>query len=290
MELNFRSLSLPVVHEPSIKSLFCELRFGDRVLSTGTGFVVQKGGRAYLLTNRHNVTGRHQETGECLSDTKGTPDNIVIHHHVTGRLGEWVGRGEQLYEEDGKARWREHPQYGARADVVALPLTNLDGVQLYPYDLADFPNVAIGPSEVVSVVGFPFGMSTGGFLPIWATGFVASEPEVKTDGKDLPIFFIDCRSRPGQSGSAVVAYRNGGTFPMVGGGTVMYGGPVTKLLGIYSGRVNPESDIGIVWKTSVLIGLIDDQRELIAVTVKLSQPYKLSFGDLVHAREEQANG
>jgi len=51
---------------------------------------------------------------------------------------------------------------GVRADFVALPLTQLNDVQLYPYTLGvGDPAILIAPAEVVSVVGFPFGITAG---------------------------------------------------------------------------------------------------------------------------------
>ena len=41
------------------------------------------------------------------------------------------------------------------------------------------------------------------------------------------------------------------------GRVVMFTGLATCLLGIYSGRINKESDLGIVWKTSAIKELID---------------------------------
>ncbi|WP_202908959.1 S1 family peptidase [Cognatilysobacter segetis] len=261
---------MPAVQLPSVKSLLCEMRFGDRILSTGTGFVVRNGATAFLLTNRHNVTGRRNDSGELLSKTGGVPDNIVIHHHVSGRLGVWEARQEPLFALDGAPLWREHPLHGRRADVVALPLKNIEGVDLYPYELTDEPRIAVAPGDIVSVVGFPFGMSTGGMLPIWATGFVASEPQVGVNASDLPIFYIDCRSRQGQSGSAVIAHRSGGMVALEGGNSAVFDGPVTRLLGIYSGRVNAESDIGIVWRTSALHGLVEDTTNFLTKSFPLS--------------------
>ncbi|WP_134681317.1 hypothetical protein [Paracoccus ravus] len=112
----------------------------------------------------------------------------------------------------------------------------------------------IGPADAISVVGFPFGIKAGGVYPVWATGFIASEPII--DFNNLPIQLIDCRSRQGQSGSPVLAYRSGGAVAMEDGSIATYPGPVSKLIGIYSGRVNAESDIGIVWKTSSILELV----------------------------------
>jgi hypothetical protein len=114
--------------------------------------------------------------------------------------------------------------------------------------------IAVGPSEVVSVVGFPFGITGGGMFGVWATGFVATEPDI--DHENLPVVLIDCRSRPGQSGSPVIAHRSGGSVTMASGTTRIGGGPVTRLLGMYSGRIHPESDLGTVWKVRALHELV----------------------------------
>lgn len=39
---------------------------------------------------------------------------------------------------------------------------------------------------------------------------------------------------------------------MANGDSAAFNGPVSKFIGIYSGRINPESDIGIVWKASAI--------------------------------------
>lgn len=246
---------MPMIAEPSVKSLLLEMRVNGTPLATGTGFVCASAKGAVLLTNRHNVTGVHQETGKALSPTGGLPNEVVIVHNYAGVLGRWLPVVEPLLDANGTPRWREHPTLGAKADFVALPLTNLTNVELRPYTPASpGPEIAVGPGEVVSVVGFPFGITAGGAFAVWATGFMASEPEV--DFNQLPIFLIDCRSRPGQSGSAVIAYRAGGAVPMKDGSSAMFGGPVDRFLGIYSGRINSESDLGIVWKASALAELI----------------------------------
>ena len=136
-----------------------------------------------------------------------------------------------------------------------MPLTNLSDVDLYPYDLSNTEtDILVGPADPVSVIGFPFGIQAGGSLAVWATGFIATEMDV--DFNELPVFLVDCRSRPGQSGSAVVAHRNGGAVAMSGGSAGIFPGSVTKFLGIYSGRVNEQSDLGIVWKATALKELI----------------------------------
>lgn len=247
------------IAKPSVQSLLLEMRFNGQPLSTGTGFVSPSAKGPVLITNRHNVTGRRQDDNKPMSPTGGTPNEVVVYHNLIGELGSWERKIETLYtdSENEKKRWVEHPVLGAKADIVALPLTQLNGVELYPYDpKSPGEDIFVGPADPVSVIGFPFGISAGGLFAVWSTGFIASEPNVDFDG--LPIQLIDCRSRQGQSGSPVLAYRSGGMTAMADGGSSVFSGPVSKLIGIYSGRINAESDIGKVWKTSAILELVNN--------------------------------
>lgn len=242
------------IEQPSVQSLLLQMRYGDTLLGTATGFVVHTAHGPALVTNRHVVTGRDQATGEPLSKTAGIPDNLAIWHNRHNALGQWVSKREPLYD-DGQPRWREHPTLGAKADLALLPLTDDAECQLYPYDPSSpGPDILVVPSDPVSVVGFPFGMSGGGLFAIWATGFLATEPVA--DFGDLPVVLVDCRGRQGQSGSPVVAYRSGGSATLANGSMVMGTGAMWKFIGVYSGRVNSESDLGIVWKASAVAELV----------------------------------
>ncbi|SHO23876.1 Putative uncharacterized protein [Moritella viscosa] len=115
---------------PTAKSLFIGMYFGDTLLSSGTAFLAanNKESHCALITNRHNVTGRNQDTGECL-DKKyaGIPDAIAIHFHKNIEnkecLGEeWLEVRLPLYRGDGTPYWIEHPELGEKVDVVALNL------------------------------------------------------------------------------------------------------------------------------------------------------------------------
>lgn len=240
-----------VLAKPSVQSLLLQMAVNDHPLSTGTGFVCQSRRGPVLITNRHNFTGRDNITGQPLSPTGGIPDRVTILHNKRRQLGRWVPREESLIGEP----WIEHPTLRENADFVALPLTNLDDVELYPYEPPRETDVRLGPGAIVSVVGFPFGLRAGGSLAVWATGFIATEPDVNFN--DLPIFLVDCRTRPGQSGSAVIFNSDGGMLTLKDGSIVARHGSTTILLGVYSGRINKESDIGIVWKASAILELIE---------------------------------
>jgi hypothetical protein len=246
---------MPAITPQSVQSLLLVMQSQGQQLGTGTGFVAQTANGPVLLTNWHVLSGRRPDTNEVLSETGLVPDEVIIIHNRANRLGEWVSRTERLLGPDGSL-WIEYPVLGHQADFVALPLTQLNDVQLYPYSLGvGDPPIRCGPADTVSVIGFPFGIQAGGSLAVWATGFIASEPDI--DFNNLPIFLIDCRSRPGQSGSAVISYKSGGMVGMEDGSSRGYSGPVFRFLGIYSGRINAESDLGLVWKAAAIRQLTD---------------------------------
>jgi hypothetical protein len=135
--------------------------------------------------------------------------------------------------------------------VVALNLSWANDVWKFPYYMKttlDRPDLVLGPADTVSVIGFPFGLSSVARFPVWATGFLAQELSLVT--ADNPVFLIDCRTRQGQSGSAVIAYRAGTYRTRNKEGRVqstLSPTPTWEFLGIYSNRVNKESDLGKVW-------------------------------------------
>ena len=214
------------------------------------------------MTARHNVTGRHNDTQSCLSKTGAIPDSVVIYFHKGGgfdSMGEWIPITLPLYREDGSPWWYEHPKLGATVDVVALNLRWGSDVTKVPYYLTtnlDRINLVIDPGETVSVIGFPFGLSSSMRFPIWATGFLAQELSLLTP--DNPVFLIDCRTRQGQSGSPVIAYRASGYRCIENGRVItrLNVPPAWELLGLYTGRVNADSDLGRVWHMSVLEELL----------------------------------
>jgi len=273
---------------PSLKSLYIEMFFGETLLSSGTATLVanDKESICTLITNRHNVTGRHQETGKCLNRNAAIPDNIVIHFHenIEGEKtgNNWKKVKLPLYRDDDTPFWIEHPTLGEKADIVALNLTWGSDVVKMPYYLKgslDSADMLVGPAEPVSVIGFPFGLSSYGKLPIWATGFMAQELDLISS--EQPVFLIDSRTRQGQSGSPVIAYRPSGYRSTNEKGlpiATMTAEKKWEFLGIYSGRVNPESDLGKVWHVSAIRELYNEaekemeRRNKIAENNKLIEP------------------
>lgn len=241
------------IEKESVQSLFLEMFFNESHLASGTGFVVQTSGCVALVTNRHNVTGRRQDNNKPLSPTGGVPNMIRVWRNAEEGIDCWIAIDYKLYDDDGIPLWIEHPTLGAAADFVAILMDTPPEVVDYPYSTATPANeIYVRASEIVSIIGFPFGQAAGGLFGVWVSGFVASEPDVNYNG--LPQFLVDCRSRPGQSGSPVLAVRHG--IANLKGGKIAMGVHLVELVGIYSGRITEQSDIGIVWKRSAIDELV----------------------------------
>lgn len=248
---------MDTIAPPSRQAVFIELAFNQTTLATGTGFFIRgASGADYLVTNRHNVTGRDQVTHECLSRTGGVPNEIVVHFRSTETRGAPTIQLRLPLLEGERNLWVEHPTFGDRADFVALPITVPEKAEFQPFDPSQpGDSILLEPAEPISVVGFPFGLVAGESFPVWATGFIATDPEIDFDG--LPLMLIDCRTRQGQSGSPVVAYRAGGAYAQARGTLAIADEHACKFLGIYSGRINKESDLGKVWKATAICQLAE---------------------------------
>lgn len=241
----------PVLIDPlSTQSLLVETTANGHSLMTATAFVVSRNGQSFLVTNWHVLAGRNPETNQPTHPSAAIPDTVRIVHHSKGRLGTWHLVEEPLYQPDGSPRWLEHAQ-GQSIDVVALPLSNVPAVvEIFPLDLAlADADLIPQPAMSVSIIGFPFGLSAGGAWPIWKTGHIATDPDVDFDGR--PSFLIDATTRSGMSGSPVVVRSAGGHMTR-SGNYILAGGITTKFLGIYSGRIRDDVELGRVWRPRVL--------------------------------------
>src|ERR1035441_7118809 len=74
------ALTDPILELPSLAAQYVEpLTPTGTAESHSTGFFVRDAdGRPYLVTNRHVVTGRDQNTGKELSDRMGTPSALRV--------------------------------------------------------------------------------------------------------------------------------------------------------------------------------------------------------------------
>ncbi len=250
------------VNPASLQSLCLELTAEGRVLGSATGFVVDAGRHPVLVTSWHVLSGRDARSGEHLWEAQ--PDEVRIHHHSQAGAGETVQVSEPLLDAYRQPLWSTHPVYGPRVDVAALPLTQLEGVTLHCRRIADLARADAGAAVMtdVSVVGFPFGLRKAGEPVVWIRGAVATEHELDYD--DRPCFLVDARTGHGQAGSPVLVRnepvtRTNGAAP--GPHDHLDG---TTLVGVYSGRISDETDLGLAWKTAAVVEvLVNAQSESI---------------------------
>lgn len=271
------------------------MRFGAIALSTGTGVLYKRGEKHFIVTAWHNVTGRHPETMECLSDTLAVPDNIVatIAISYSGHFSNRMALVLPLLGEE-KALFYIHQKNWPRVDVVAIPFdptvdhimehwsegeiqkkvsfrpqhvvekglsTEINPVQKFlvpDEDLARKWLETVEVTEELFIPGYPQNIQDYYAQPVWKRATIASS--VQSGWNREPKFLVDSASKSGMSGSPVFYYSPNGEV-RVNGGTYRFNQDVAILAGIYVGRmgVTKESDpqIGTVWHQSVIDQIID---------------------------------
>ncbi|ELP69699.1 trypsin-like peptidase domain-containing protein [Streptomyces turgidiscabies] len=267
------------VNTLSFSALYIEAWFRSRGegpdvrLGSGTGFLVGVPDDFWLVTAGHVVSGRNTETGELEDDRGLWPDYLRVRFARQGEGGEFepVDQEVALYADGDEAQvpvWRSPAQQ--RADVAAVPIGSVPEGAVDAFLLTGWPTVrdlypqdrragagaeadAELPLRVMDrlyVLGFPFGDTGSWPFAVWTAAPVASEPLARWNG--LPGFLLDSRTRSGQSGAPVLMHIRPGEMVLAGGEVHVHEEWVTALVGVYSGRLNENSDLGMVWTTEVL--------------------------------------
>lgn len=242
--------SIDLYSMSSVKLVPC---YEEMTLGVATGFCVNNQGRDYLCTNWHVVSGRDPDTGKCIEKSLVIPDRLKIQFHSLAFVGQTITFTINLYDDKGDPVWIEHPD-GGRVDVVLIPF-HFEKVNPYSLSIVSKKGFSTRPGSIVHVVGFPLGLSNNGWLPIWKTGNIASDVDLDFE-EGRPAFLIDATTRGGMSGSPVYA-RSFGSLPNSDGSVDLHSGVFTEFLGVYSGRLHKESEVGRVWRPSVLQDIFD---------------------------------
>ena len=260
------------------------------VISSGTGFFYETGNRWFLVTNLHNVTGRDFQTGKVISELARVPSRLVAKLSTYdlggGQDGNFAIGPHNVPLYDGtQARWLEHPEASSSFDVVAIPWERPEACPDFMHNAANRiskDNIPVEPGCTVFVVGFPEAISVGFGLPLWKSGYVASEPHYDVTlggrlqdyggllgGRCVPAFFIDAQTRKGMSGSPVFA-RYYGPWDMNDpyrpvnpdeqgfwnrDDVTLWGSVGTQFVGCYSGRIasrENEAALGLCWRYDVI--------------------------------------
>jgi len=241
-----------MVDSLSLTSVYIEVFFESVRISNASGFIIKNLSKYFLVTNRHVVTGRHAITDDYISKKGAIGSHLKVWAQKQQQSNyEGVCIDVPLYTRDSDTpelenrSWLEHPK-GRAIDVVLVPLNDLkESIHTFNLQLAD-TSLFLPLTMPISLIGYPLGITSFQKLPFWVTGFIASENEVDKDK-----LYVNVPGRRGLSGAPVISRQLGG-FPDANGNIFMNGIPRDKFVGIYSGRLHDESDIGCIWKPKVI--------------------------------------
>ena len=276
--------------EQGIRSTYSQCPFEIQVwddqgiISTGSGFFYEADNEWFLITNWHNFSGRHFLTKDPLSRRAPTFIKAKIASYLLpSNSFTAIAQRVDIYE-NYEPLWFEHPKIGSLCDVVALPMERPQSCPEFMHNAANRispTRIPVEPGCTVFIVGFPRSISVGFGLPLWKSGYIASEPyyDVTIDGTiselgglqngiDLPAFFIDSQTREGMSGSPVFALYIGAwdmsnPYKPIDGkepgfwnrSDVALSGRGMEFIGCYSGRVGNKEEgaaLGLCWREAVI--------------------------------------
>lgn len=259
-------------------------------ISTGSAFFFEVDDEWFLITNWHNVSGKNFLTKEPLGSDHRFPIRLIA------KLSSYdVGDGKgsfgiapldvPIYGGDVREPlWFEHPEIGSQCDVVALPLERPKSCPEFMHNAVnriDDIRIPVEPGGTVFIIGFPYGISVGFGLPLWKSGYIASEPHYDITihgeqweygglrgGIELPAFFIDSQTREGMSGSPVFAHYVGNwdsadpyraldmeDSEFWSRNDVFLGSRGIEFVGCYSGRIMSREEgaaLGLCWRKSAI--------------------------------------
>ena len=275
----------PVIRGPLTWCPFQILQYdGEEVIGAGTGFFYEHDGQSFLVTNWHVITGRDPFKKTAMHPQGRIPDRLLV-KFGTSPDAEPTDSGDrrvrfnahlvETYDADGP-KWYEHPDLGSDCDVIALPVNPDFWLAHKPANRLSSDRVPMRPGMVIFVVGFPLALSVGPGLPLWKSGYIASEPgfDVRIGGQlsavgglqgapRWPAFFIDAQTRQGMSGAPVFAYYTGSwnphdpyeseDAPLTD--SHILGGEAAEFVGCYSGRVlasEHEAALGLCWRVDAI--------------------------------------
>ena len=262
----------------------------DKLVSIGTGFFFEADGKWFLITNWHVVSGIHPFSKIPLLNSGRFPTKLVaklFSYEIGTKDYEFgiVPFEIPLYEINRhKPVWLEHSRFGSGCDVIAIPMERPESCPHFMHNAANCINtirIPVKPGCTVFIIGFPRAISVGFGLPIWKSGYIASEPHYDvtvggearalgglSGGIELPAFFIDSQTREGMSGSPVFANYIGSwntTDPYEGfdpdapdffeRSDIAWGHNSMEFVGCYSGRILDNEDgaaLGLCWRKDVI--------------------------------------
>jgi hypothetical protein len=259
---------------------YIETYFDNKKLSNASGFFWSHGGRHFLISNWHVLSGRNHINKEPISKYACIPNRISFsalkltpaNENGTQNLYFNPIEAPLLDGTEKHSLWLEHHEYGSRVDIGALDVTDLiAGYHIVPAnELEDDAVLDCYVSQDVFIIGYPFGRLSGDTYPIWKRGTFARDPS--SDFDNLPKMLVDTATREGMSGSVVLARRSmvhRDAYMTRSGQTRGYSyisGRLDVVVGIYSGRHHADferAQLGIVWKRRIIEEVVASGRPIV---------------------------
>ncbi|MFC0877762.1 serine protease [Saccharicrinis sp. FJH2] len=247
------SFSQMITRMESLQSLYLEVCKDGKTIGSATGFIIKSKTQNYLVTNYHVVTNKNPSNKKWLNPNNMVSPNEIYIMHNGEKLGEYNPKVERLIKNNGKPLWFEFKIDDATADVVALPLKDTLNISIFPiiYKSRYDTLLKLIPTDVVYVLGFPKGVHSAPFMPIWKSGIISSEPDINQENK--PIMWIDVNGVGGMSGAPVYFISN--RYYDKSGASNIVSNQISVFLGIFS---HGENDVfGALWKAQYLKDLFD---------------------------------
>lgn len=242
------------IQRETVQSLYLELYKDTTPIASGTGFIIKSKTKNYLVTNYHVLTNKNPVTGQWLDPRVPISPNRIAIVQNAQKLGDHIIKWERLLDDKGNPLWFQNKINNEMVDVVELPLHDTTNITIYPVPYQNIPpdSFAIAPTDRVFILGFPLGLKSAPFFPIWKSGLIASEPDVDQENK--PIVWIDVASFHGMSGSPTYLILNEATTKS--GSRMMFIGHQTYFMGVFS-HGHPNQVYGALWKSSFLKNIFD---------------------------------
>ena len=230
-------------------------------IASATGFLVDVEKKLFLVSNWHVFSGyefNNAYTNSIKEPHGALPERITL-HGLVGKQSVSL-----LLSDDKTPLWSYNKALAVDIAIMELSSNNANAIrELGWHAITEFPSqedLSLEVTDSVFIVGYPYGKRASmeyNAMPIYKSGSIASEPALSYF-PDRKSFLIDSTTRPGMSGSPVIAVSHNGYISdevICTDGSTYY-----KFLGIYSGRIDgdmqDESSLGIVWDKSLLFEMI----------------------------------
>lgn len=229
---------------------------GDILPIHATGFIVKEGGRNFLVSAYHCLTGKNPATGENSSSTGHIPSRIRI--FPTAKRDGVIQR--LVFEFEIIDNILFDPNFEIfRTDIAAIEL-ECDDELVTAASAEEILHTTVGSQ--CFVVGFPLPNTNMPHIPIWRRASFATDPMMAINGK--PLFYIDAFTSPGMSGSPIFQRVFGPTAHYADGELQIAMDRVltTRLVGVYAGRIQDyqaAGPIGYGWYENRIKAIITQQ-------------------------------